>query len=62
MNTTTRKKPGPKTEVGDDDLVPITVKVDKRTLELLEVLSPGNRSRGVREAVRTAYDRYQRTL
>lgn len=56
-----RNKTGRKTEVPGERMVRTEVSVDPMTLRLLRVLGDGNVSKGVREAARVAYDRYQRS-
>lgn len=57
----TRRKPGPKTEVpAGEDVKPVTYTVDGLTRRRLVVLGNGNESAGVRTAARVAYERYQR--
>lgn len=56
-----KRKPGPRTERLLGELTPATVGLDELTRKKALVLGKGNLSCGLREAVRTAYDRYQRT-
>jgi len=56
-----RNKPGRKTELVGEPMRRTEISVDEMTLRLLRVLGDGNVSKGVREAARVAYDRYQRT-
>lgn len=52
--------PGPKTEPFIDAVRPRTVSLDDMTFEMAKVLgADGNASRGIRAAVRFAYDAYQ---
>lgn len=52
--------PGPKTEPFVDGTKARTVSLDDMTVEMAKVLSgDGNHSRGIRAAVRFAYDAYQ---
>ena len=53
-------RPGPKTEHGQPT-ERRTITVDEMTWRKLLVLGAGNASKGVREAARVAYDRYQRS-
>jgi hypothetical protein len=56
------RKPGPKIEPGlSGQVTRRTVLVDDLTWRRLTVLGDGNVSKGVREAARVAYDRYQST-
>lgn len=53
-------RPGPKVEPGVAGFVERrTITVDELTWRKLLVLGDGNASKGVREAARVAYDRYQ---
>lgn len=53
-------KPGPRTEPFLDTVRARTVSLDDMTVEMAKVLSgEGNASRGIRAAVRYAYDLYQ---
>jgi hypothetical protein len=55
-------RPGPKVEPGVAGHVERrTITVDELTWRKLLVLGDGNASKGVREAARVAYDRYQNT-
>lgn len=55
-------RPGPKVEPGVAGHVERrTITVDELTWRRLLVLGDGNASKGVREAARVAYDRYQNT-
>lgn len=56
-----RMKRGPKTDPLTGELAPLSILVDDLTRERLRVVGGGNLSRGVREAARIAYDRYQAT-
>lgn len=52
--------PGPKTEPFIDPVRPRTLTLDDQTVEMAKVLgADGNASRGIRAAVRYAYDAYQ---
>ena len=52
--------PGPKTEPFIDAVRPRTLTLDDMTVEMAKVLgADGNASRGIRAAVRFAYDAYQ---
>lgn len=52
--------PGPKLEPYSDPVRPRTLTLDDLTIEMAKVLGgDGNASRGVRAAVRYAYDQYQ---
>lgn len=54
------RRPGPKTEPGLAGPVERrTITVDELTWRKLLVLGAGNASKGIREAARVAYDRYQ---
>lgn len=59
------KKPGPKTESGEQHAARAFT-LDPLTLKMLDVLAnqhqPRNESKAVREAIKVAYDRYQKTL
>ena len=55
-----RRNSGRKTELCGQPTRRVQVTLDARTLELLDVLGAGNVSKGIREAARLAYDRYQR--
>lgn len=57
-----RKNAGRRTELIGDPVRRVQVTVDAKTLEFLQILGDGNLSKGVRNAARVAYDRYQRTL
>lgn len=57
-----RKNAGRRTELVGDPMRRIQVTVDEKTLEFLQILGEGNLSKGVRNAARVAYDRYQRTF
>lgn len=55
-------RPGPKVEPGlTGSITRRTITVDELTWRKLLVLGAGNASKGVREAARVAYDRYQNT-
>ncbi len=55
-------RPGPKVEPGlAGHIGRRTITVDDLTWRKLLVLGAGNASKGVREAARVAYDRYQNT-
>lgn len=55
-------RPGPKVEPGLAGAIERrTITVDDLTWRRLLVLGAGNASKGVREAARVAYDRYQNT-
>lgn len=51
--------PGPKTEPFIDPVRPRTLSLDDQTVEMAKVLGEDNASRGIRAAVRYAYDQYQ---
>lgn len=52
--------PGPKTEPFVDEVKPRTVSLDDMTIDMAKVLGgDGNHSRGIRAAVRYAFDAYQ---
>lgn len=52
--------PGPRTEPFIDAVKPRTLSLDDQTVEMAKVLgADGNASRGIRAAVRFAYDAYQ---
>ena len=52
--------PGPKLEPFADPVRPRTLSLDDMTVEMAKVLgADGNASRGIRAAVRFAYDAYQ---
>ena len=54
------RRPGPKVEPGLAGMIERrTITVDDLTWRRLLVLGSGNASKGVREAARVAYDRYQ---
>lgn len=56
------RRPGPKVEPGlAGHIKRRTITVDDLTWRRLLVLGEGNASKGVREAARVAYDRYQNT-
>lgn len=63
MNTKTPspKKRGRKSLIPGETMVKVEFTVSARTLRLLDILSEGNRSKGVRESVELAYDRYLKT-
>ena len=56
-----KRKPGPRTERLLGPISPRTVGLDDLTVTKALVLGKDNLSQGLREAVRVAYDRYQRT-
>ena len=56
-----KRKPGPRTERLLGPISPRTVGLDDLTVTKALVLGQDNLSQGLREAVRVAYDRYQRT-
>ena len=57
-----KRKRGPKTELGEGErMVRVSATVDALTKRKLLALGGGNLSRGLREAARVAYDRFQRT-
>lgn len=56
-----RRNSGRRTELIGEPMRRVQVMLDARTVELLAVLGDGNMSKGVREAARVAYDRWQRT-
>lgn len=59
---TVKRKPGVKLEPGlDGPVTRRTITVDDLTWRRLKVLGDGNSSKGIREAARVAYDRWQRT-
>lgn len=51
--------PGPKLEPFSDPVRPRTLTLDDMTVEMAKVLGVDNASRGIRAAVRYAYDQYQ---
>lgn len=51
--------PGPKLESFADPVRPRTLSLDDMTVEMAKVLGADNASRGIRAAVRYAYDQYQ---
>ena len=59
--TLQRKKAGRKSEFPTEKMQRKLVTVDALTVDLAKVLGEGNLSKGIRDAVRVAYDRYQRT-
>lgn len=56
-----KRKPGPRTERLLGPLKAHTVGLDELTVTKALALGKDNLSQGIREAVRVAYDRYQRT-
>lgn len=56
-----RKKPGRKPDNPGEPYLRLIFTVDEMTLRKLKVLGGGNRSKGLREAARIAYERYQAT-
>lgn len=56
-----KRKPGPRTERLLGPLKAHTVGLDELTVKKALALGGDNLSQGLREAVRVAYDRYQRT-
>jgi hypothetical protein len=56
-----RKKPGRKPDNPGEPYKRLIFTVDEMTLRKLLVLGKNNRSKGLREAVRVAFDRYQLT-
>lgn len=57
-----RRRSGRKTELPPSEHTkPVTVTLDEMTLRMLRVLGDGNLSRGIRDAARVAYARYQKT-
>lgn len=56
-----RARAGRRTEVPEKDLRKVCVLIDEQAIEMLRVLGEGNLSRGVRQAARVAFDRYQKT-
>lgn len=56
-----RKKAGRKSEFPTEKMQRKLVTVDALTVDLAKVLGEGNLSKGIRDAVLVAYDRYQRT-
>lgn len=56
-----KRKPGPRTERLLGPLKAHTVGLDELTVTKALVLGKDNLSQGLRESVRVAYDRYQRT-
>lgn len=57
-----RRRAGRKTELPPTERTkPVTVTLDELTLRMLRALGGGNLSRGIREAARVAYARYQKT-
>lgn len=60
MNTATKRKPGPRTEVPGEELERVTLTLDSMTRRRFRALGEGNESKGARIAARVAYDRYQR--
>jgi hypothetical protein len=56
-----RRNSGPKTELIGEPMRRVQVTLDARTVDLLQVLGDGNVSKGIRQAARVAYDRYQRS-
>lgn len=57
-----RRNAGRKTEMLGTPMKTVALSLDARTVDLLKVLGDGNTSRGVREAARVAYERYQRDV
>lgn len=54
-----RKKPGRKPDNPGEPYQRLIFTVDEMTLRKLKALGDGNRSKGLREAARIAYDKYQ---
>ncbi len=52
-------KTGPKTERPGEPLTRHQVLIDALSLRMLRVLGNGNLSKGIREAAKVAYERYQ---
>jgi hypothetical protein len=59
MDKPPRKKPGRKPDNPGQPYKRLIFTVDELTLRKLKVLGGNNRSRGLREAARIAYDKYQ---